>query len=152
MYVCVDRYQTKYGTYLILYILGDYFQHEIQMGKSLKVERIYTIVQRPFYSLIVTEKRNQAKTIETFDLDASGLHITVTIPNYILLILKILRTQKPFLKNGNLIWLQGGDEKCAILVHRSEWHPDTEKKVFEKLTMKSYEPRYAGTSFQPIAV
>jgi len=103
MYVCVDRYQTKYGTYLILYILGDYFQHEIQMGKSLKVERIYTIVQRPFYSLIVTEKRNQAKTIETFDLDASGLHITVTIPNYILLILKILRTQKPFLKNGNLI-------------------------------------------------
>jgi len=73
------------------------------MGKSLKVEQIYTIVQRPFYSLIVTEKQNRAKAIETFDLDVSGLHITVTILNYILLILKILRTQKPFLKNRNLI-------------------------------------------------
>lgn len=72
------------------------------MGKSLKVERIYTIVQRPFYSLIVTEKRNRAKTIEAFDL-VCCLHITVTIPNYILLILTILRTQKLFLKNGNLI-------------------------------------------------
>jgi len=74
VYVWVDRYQTNQVRALFnFYFFGSYFKHEIQPGKSLRAERIRTVVQRPFYDLVVTENRNRSKTIETFDLDAYGI-------------------------------------------------------------------------------